>query len=177
MKKVTGIEKEIRARLSAIDSLARMHMPSDVYEGVSVHMKAISPHLSRSGGITGGADALTGEPISAEQRIKNVFSYCRHYYTEKSDALDRAESEMLAMFQPALIGEQETGREWNDKERLDALDAITEKGRRVILRQSGTGRGWRLHQTTRIEASETVRDAIDRFFPTDPSQSSTEREG
>lgn len=57
-----------------------------------------------------------------------------------------------------------------DTERLDALDAMT--GRytgRVSLRWSETGRGWRLHETSREDASATVREAIDKFLARESS--------
>lgn len=52
-----------------------------------------------------------------------------------------------------------------DTERLDLLDRLTKEDYEpgVILRRSETGRGWRLHQTSREGASPTVREAIDRF--------------
>lgn len=60
-----------------------------------------------------------------------------------------------------------TRPDWpTDTERLDLLDRLTKEGAYgtgVILRRSTTGRGWRLHQTSREGASPTVREAIDRF--------------
>lgn len=54
-----------------------------------------------------------------------------------------------------------------DKERLDKLQALTEKQQytgTVIMRMSETGRGWRLHETSQEGADSDVRGAIDRFF-------------
>jgi len=49
-----------------------------------------------------------------------------------------------------------------DQERLDALQYMTKGyGTGWILRQSSTGRGMRLHETTRAGASKDVRAAID----------------
>jgi len=49
-----------------------------------------------------------------------------------------------------------------DTERLDALQAMTKGyGRGWILRESVTGRGMRLHETSHGEAHATVRAAID----------------
>lgn len=53
-----------------------------------------------------------------------------------------------------------------DKERLDFLQKLTdEKGYtgQVILRRSVTGRGWRLHESSRKNAVPSVRTAIDVF--------------
>lgn len=54
-----------------------------------------------------------------------------------------------------------------DKERLDFLQELTDKKLytgKVILRSSTTSRGWRLHETTYLGASSSVRDAIDDFM-------------
>ena len=49
-----------------------------------------------------------------------------------------------------------------DKERLDYLQKITTGyGRGWILRPSTTGRGWRLHESSREGALPDIRDAID----------------
>lgn len=51
-----------------------------------------------------------------------------------------------------------------DKERLDKLERLTKGfGQGWLLRESSTGRGMRLHETTRLDASSTVRQAIDNF--------------
>ena len=53
-----------------------------------------------------------------------------------------------------------------DTELLDFLEELNREKNytgRCILRMSGTGRGWRLHETTLEDASETVRDAILKF--------------
>lgn len=52
-----------------------------------------------------------------------------------------------------------------DTERLDLLQQIKGKDdRRFICRQSTTGRGWRLHETTRELGFDSVREAIDMFL-------------
>ncbi len=54
----------------------------------------------------------------------------------------------------------------NDTERLDFLQELTEKCAytgRVILRESTTGRGWRLHESGINYAVNSVREAIDNF--------------
>jgi len=54
-----------------------------------------------------------------------------------------------------------------DKERLDFLQELTNKGnytRKVVLRWSTSGRGWRLHETSREDAVADVRIAIDKFI-------------
>jgi hypothetical protein len=58
-------------------------------------------------------------------------------------------------------------REITDKERLDMLQALTDKAEYtgiVVLRLSVTGRGWRLHETSKPEGSSSVREAIDNFM-------------
>jgi hypothetical protein len=50
-----------------------------------------------------------------------------------------------------------------DAERLNWLNS---KGANWICRDSTTGRGWRLHQTSREDVSATVRDAIDNAMET-----------
>ncbi len=55
----------------------------------------------------------------------------------------------------------------SDKERLDFLQKLTENNvytGKVVLRSSTAGRGWRLHETSRMTAKESVRDAIDDFM-------------
>jgi len=57
-----------------------------------------------------------------------------------------------------------------DKERLDFLQDLTDKkaySGQVILRDSKSGRGWRLHETSQEGASSSVRDAIDKFMATE----------
>ena len=54
-----------------------------------------------------------------------------------------------------------------DKERLDFLQELTDKKiytGKIILRNSVNGRGWRLHETSRISAISSVRTAIDEFM-------------
>lgn len=56
---------------------------------------------------------------------------------------------------------------FEDSKRLNKLQALTEREEytgRVILRFSGNGRGWRLHETDQDGAQSDVRDAIDMFF-------------
>ena len=53
--------------------------------------------------------------------------------------------------------------EYTDTELLDFLQGLTDRNRytgRVICRLSGTGRGWRLHETSRLTAVSDVREAI-----------------
>jgi len=51
-----------------------------------------------------------------------------------------------------------------DKERLDKLQRLTkEYGAGWMLRESGNGRGMRLHETTLPEATPSVRESIDNF--------------
>jgi len=51
-----------------------------------------------------------------------------------------------------------------DKARLDKLEKLTTGyGKGWILRESSTGRGMRLHETSRDYAYPNVRDAIDAF--------------
>lgn len=51
-----------------------------------------------------------------------------------------------------------------DTERLNFLQYLTNISEEpVILRFSISGRGWRLHQTTRKGAVMNVREAIDKF--------------
>jgi len=56
----------------------------------------------------------------------------------------------------------------SDTERLDFLQKLTDEkaySGQVILRDSTTGRGWRLHETMNQEgASSSVRDAIDKYM-------------
>jgi len=58
-----------------------------------------------------------------------------------------------------------------DKERLDFLQKLTDDAQytgRVLLRMSGTGRGWRLHETEIPGATVDVREAIDQFITENP---------
>ena len=55
--------------------------------------------------------------------------------------------------------------ERTDTERLDLLQAMTQGyGNGWILRLSLGGRGWRLHETSRPEAKQDIREAIDEGF-------------
>ena len=52
-----------------------------------------------------------------------------------------------------------------DTEMLDFLESENKKSQytgKCVFRVSMQGRGWRLHETSRIEASETVREAIQK---------------
>ena len=49
-----------------------------------------------------------------------------------------------------------------DTERLDELQRLMIDP--VVCRWSTTGRGWRLHETTRADAVNDVRIAIDNFL-------------
>ena len=52
-----------------------------------------------------------------------------------------------------------------DTERINFMEKLTSFKNypgKVILRMSTTGRGWRLHETSRKQSSTSVRDAIDK---------------
>ncbi len=54
-----------------------------------------------------------------------------------------------------------------DTERLDFLQMLTDRtaySGAVVCRESTTGRGWRLHESTHPEACSSVREAIDRMI-------------
>jgi len=54
-------------------------------------------------------------------------------------------------------------KEYTDTEILDYLEGLNECGvytKRCVLRQSTSGRGWRLHETGRGDAVRSVREAI-----------------
>lgn len=54
-----------------------------------------------------------------------------------------------------------------DTERLDFLQKLTDEKHytgKVILRESWTGRGWRLHEHSGDNAVSSVRDAIDNYM-------------
>lgn len=54
-----------------------------------------------------------------------------------------------------------------DTERLDFLQELTDRKEytgRVVMRDSTTGRGWRLHETLGSDAVGSVRDAINRYM-------------
>ena len=54
-----------------------------------------------------------------------------------------------------------------DTELLDALDNLTMGyGTGWILRESSTGRGYRLHESTHRKAKPTVREAINSYLDT-----------
>ena len=54
-----------------------------------------------------------------------------------------------------------------DTERLDFLQALLDRSDytgSAILRLSQTGRGWRLHESSKSQAVPDVRQAIDEFI-------------
>lgn len=52
-----------------------------------------------------------------------------------------------------------------DTDRINKLQELTKGyGKGWILRESIKGRGMRLHETYRTEASKTVREAIDNYI-------------
>ena len=54
-----------------------------------------------------------------------------------------------------------------DTELLDYLQVVTNKAKytgKVICRKSTTGRGWRLHESSRKSATSDVRQAITNFI-------------
>ena len=57
-----------------------------------------------------------------------------------------------------------------DTERLNFLQKLTDNKNytgMVVLRESSTGRGWRLHETSRNDGVKSVRAAIDNFMARD----------
>ena len=59
-----------------------------------------------------------------------------------------------------------------DQHRLDYLQQLLDDGGytgRCVLRDSGTGRGWRLHETGREASFDSVRDAIDHYTTSEAS--------
>jgi len=53
----------------------------------------------------------------------------------------------------------------DDQGRIDWLEAQLQENRytgKVVYRESTTGRGWRLHETSGNDASNSVREAIDK---------------
>lgn len=61
-----------------------------------------------------------------------------------------------------------------DKERIDFLQRMLDKNvytSRCVLRMSGYGRGFRLHETSHDDSVSNVREAIDNFI--EESQKST----
>lgn len=64
-----------------------------------------------------------------------------------------------------------------DKERLDLLQELTEGyGGGWVLRCSLNGRGWRLHESSGVDATPNVRDAIDRKMVVPWQEAATEGE-
>lgn len=61
--------------------------------------------------------------------------------------------------------------EYTDGERLDWLqDRSTPELFSWVCRPSKTGRGWRLHETTREDGAPTIRTAIDRAIEEEESE-------
>ena len=56
-------------------------------------------------------------------------------------------------------------RKLTDTERLDFIQELTDGyGLGWILRRSTSGRGWRLHETSKVGAVNDVRKAIDLAY-------------
>ena len=58
-------------------------------------------------------------------------------------------------------------KEYTDTELLDYLQYLTSQKKytgRVVLRNSMTGRGWRLHETSRDDGIRDVRMAIANYM-------------
>jgi len=58
-------------------------------------------------------------------------------------------------------------KEYSDTELLDFLQSLNDRQRytgKVILRESSTGRGWRLHETSSGGNVFSVRQAITNFM-------------
>ena len=52
-----------------------------------------------------------------------------------------------------------------DKQRLDGLQALLGRcSNKAVCRWSTSGRGWRLHESSRKDAFADVREAIDAFL-------------
>ena len=61
------------------------------------------------------------------------------------------------------MSEKSVASQYTDTELLDFLQELTDKNEhtgRVICRLSISGRGWRLHETSRLGAVSDVREAI-----------------
>ncbi len=57
-----------------------------------------------------------------------------------------------------------------DTELLDFLEGLNSRKLytgKCVLRMSIMSRGWRLHETSKDDASDTVREAIERFKATE----------
>lgn len=56
---------------------------------------------------------------------------------------------------------------WTDTDLINTLEGLNKEASytgKCILRQSTTGRGWRLHETSKEEGCDTVREAIIDFL-------------
>jgi len=95
--------------------------------------------------------ALSDERIAAlAERAREEIGEGRQWYLAVEEAIRTAAAE--------------AGANCNDTRRLDFLEQLQADclyGNGVILRDSLTGRGWRLHPTTRGGAALSVREAID----------------
>jgi len=59
------------------------------------------------------------------------------------------------------------GEQYTDSQMLDFLEELNHRADysgRCVLRESLTGRGWRLHETSRDSASRSVREAIEKYM-------------
>ncbi|MBI5117613.1 hypothetical protein HZA56_14140 [Candidatus Poribacteria bacterium] len=75
---------------------------------------------------------------------------------DQLSALNNLPPELRALVKAALA----------DSYRLDYLQQLTDDQDEalVIMRDSSTGRGWRLHQTTQEGAVPSVRQALDNYI-------------
>jgi hypothetical protein len=54
-------------------------------------------------------------------------------------------------------------KEYTDKDLIDFLESKNKENSytgKCVFRMSDSGRGWRLHETSRLDAKESVREAI-----------------
>jgi len=101
---------------------------------------------------------------SAGEAVPQIdFEKMRLTVNIRNEAID----EMRSAFSKLLLENQELKRRLkDDKQRLDFLQEITDKKAytgKVILRNSTTGRGWRLCETSWSGCVQSVRKAIDNF--------------
>lgn len=76
---------------------------------------------------------------------------------------EKVESNFYGNFLREKIKKDKKLMKFTDKEMLDWLEEKNKNSdytNRVIFRKSGSGRGWRLHETSRETASSSVREAI-----------------
>lgn len=55
-------------------------------------------------------------------------------------------------------------KEYTDTERLDFLQKLSSYGHGWVFRKSESGRGYRLHESSRDDATPYIREAIDNFI-------------